>query len=430
MRTLFLLLVCLLPALAAAEPAAPPTPALPSAATKTLSVDDAVALALKQNPRAVAASQSVLAGRSGVRAARALSNPSIVATPGIAGPSPVDQELSVSQPLEINGVRGARTRLAQAELRAGQSEAVITTRDLIRDVKRAYYELARAQEVLDLQQGSVATAAEFERIARRQVEVGTRSGIDLTQLQVELTRARGLQLQAQAGVRLAAAALNTLLGQPPDTPLSLSSLAFSGRRTEDVPSVATAFAQRAEVSAAQAELERLKQQARLVQAEGRPDLALTGRMESFTDSPRVGGVGIGITLPFLDWGSRRNRLEQLKQQSTAQSALVASTRAQVRLDLEQALTRLRTAEELVTQYEQGLLDQARRLAEAERTRFQTGAGSPLTVLEAQRTYRSVASDYYGALSAHEQAKADLEWAMGSAPVPDVLRPTADDRKEE
>ncbi len=49
---------------------------------------------------------------------------------------------------------------------------------------------------------------------------------------------------------------------------------------------------------------------------------------------------------------------------------------------------------------------------AERTRFQIGAGSPLAVLEAQRTYRSVLSDYYGALAAREQARAELEWAMG------------------
>jgi cobalt-zinc-cadmium efflux system outer membrane protein len=92
----------------------------------------------------------------------------------------------------------------------------------------------------------------------------------------------------------------------------------------------------------------------------------------------------------------------------------------VRLDVDSALTRLRAAERLVQQYLEGLLDQARRLAEAERTRFQTGTGSPLSVLETQRTYRSVLSDYYSALAAHEQAKAELEWALGNVRPPEEI----------
>src|SRR5207247_2658202 len=166
---------------------------------------EAVALALRNNPLPQAAMSQVSAARAGVSAARSLANPDVVVTPTVLGPMGADQAVSITQPLEVNGTRGARTRVAQAELRAARSTSVVTARDLVRDVKRSYYELARSQEVFDLQRQSVAIAEEFERIARRQVEVGTRPGIDLTQLQVELTRARQLQIQAEAGIRLAAA---------------------------------------------------------------------------------------------------------------------------------------------------------------------------------------------------------------------------------
>src|SRR5262249_33206489 len=159
-------------------------------------------------------------------------------------------------------------------------------------------------EVSALQSESVAIAEEFERIARRQVELGSRPGIDLTQLQVELTRARQSQLQARAGVRLSAANLNTLMGRAPDTPVAaVSHLVFTPPPSESQPSVQTALSQRAEVAAQQAQLEALRQQSRLIRAEGRPDLVVGGRLESFTRSPRTGGVGVGITLPFLDYGS-------------------------------------------------------------------------------------------------------------------------------
>lgn len=382
-------LVSVLP-LGAAPAEPPPVP---------LTVEEAVAQALRSNPVPRAASREVAAAGAGVRSAQALTNPTLTVNPGVLGPAGSDEELSVVQPLEISGVRGARTGVARAELRAARSAAIVTTRDLVRDVKVTYYELARAQEVLELQRQSVGFAEEFERIARRQVELGARPGIDVTQLQVELTRTRQLQLQAETGVQLAVADLNTLMGRAPDTPVAaVSHLAYAPQSAEGALSTETALSQRAEVAAAQARLEVLQSQGRLIRAEGRPDLALSGRMESLTDHPRTGGIGLEITLPFLDYGSRRERLRQTERLADAQAARVESTRLEVQRDLATALIRLRAAEQLARRYQEGLLDQARRLAEAERTRFQTGAGSPLAVLEAQRTYRWVLSDYYGALA--------------------------------
>jgi cobalt-zinc-cadmium efflux system outer membrane protein len=404
--------------------------ALAQPAAAPLTVEQAVAIALRENPLVRAAARQTEAARAGVGAARSLSNPSVTVTPSVAGTAGSDEELSVAQPLELNGVRRARSGVARADLRAAEADALIVTRDLVRDVRLAYYDLARAQEVLALQQESVAAASEFERIARRQVELGSRPGIDLTQLQVELTRARQLELRARSDVRLAEAALNTLMGRAPDAaigpvahlttegssqlaaPSSQPEPSQPGAGSREPGAASAASPQRPEVAVEQARLDALRQQDRLIRTEGRPDVTIAGRLESFTREPRVGGVGIGISLPLFDYGSRRHRLRQTRRLAEAQAARVEATWNKVRLEVEQATSRLRTAEQLVRQYQEGLLDQARRLAEAERTRFQTGAGSPLLVLEAQRTYRSVLSDYYGALAAREQAKAELAWARG------------------
>jgi cobalt-zinc-cadmium efflux system outer membrane protein len=187
-------------------------------------------------------------------------------------------------------------------------------------------------------------------------------------------------------------------------------------------SVTAALSQRAEIDVEEARLASLRQQGRLIHADGRPDLALSGRLESFTSEPRLGGVALEITLPFLDYGSRRNRVSQARSLNEAQAAQLDVVRTQVRQEVQHAVSRLQSAERLVRSFQEGLLDHARRLAEAERIRFQTGAGSPLTVLEAQRTYRSVLGDYYAALAAHAQARAELEWATGSGPAfPDDSR---------
>jgi cobalt-zinc-cadmium efflux system outer membrane protein len=387
----------------------------------TLSVEEAVAHALRANPVMRAGAYEVAAARSGVSAARALANPTLTVAPSVAGPAGSDEELMVAQPLEVSGTRAARTRIARAGLRATESEARSAARDLVRDVRLAYYELVRARDVLALQQESVGYAQEFERIARRQVELGARPGIDLTQLQIELTRARQQQVQAESSARRAEAVLNTLMGHAPGAPIgAVSRLTFapgptegSGSRASDATNAA--LARRPEIAAQEAALEAARQQIRLTRAEGQPDLALTGRLESFTERPRAGGMGVAITLPLFDHGGRRSRIRQAERESLAQAARVEAARAVVRGQVVAAYERLGEASRLVRGYEEGLLDQARRLADAERTRFQTGAGSPLTVLEAQRTYRSVLSDYYGSLAAYAQAKAELEWALGEGP---------------
>ena len=82
-----------------------------------LTVDEAVALAIEQNPGLSAAARDVAAGRAGVRSARALANPELIFLPGITGPGGTDQELRLGQPLELNGTRAARTGVASALMR-------------------------------------------------------------------------------------------------------------------------------------------------------------------------------------------------------------------------------------------------------------------------------------------------------------------------
>jgi outer membrane protein, heavy metal efflux system len=90
--------------------------------------------------------------------------------------------------------------------------------------------------------------------------------------------------------------------------------------------------------------------------------------------------------------------------------------------VEQALARRRAAEVVIRDYQQGVLDQARRLLDASRTGFQAGATSVIALLEAQRTFRSVQTEYTNALAAYALAQAELERSTGA--VPAALLPVA------
>ncbi|PIX37772.1 MAG: hypothetical protein CO096_08665, partial [Armatimonadetes bacterium CG_4_9_14_3_um_filter_66_14] len=171
------LLLCLAPSISWAQTSAP------------LTVEHAVALAVEHHPLLQAATYEVAAAQAGVLSARALTNPDILFTPGITSPSGSDEELLVQQPLEVNGVRSARTGAARARLRHAQAQAVGELRDLVFETKAAYFDLTRARESRSLAQDVLGTTEELDRGVRRQVEEGLKAGVDQLQTGVEMSRA-------------------------------------------------------------------------------------------------------------------------------------------------------------------------------------------------------------------------------------------------
>ncbi len=392
------------------------------AAPAPLSLDAAVALAVRQNPRLTAAARDIGAARSGVRAARSLANPSLTYAPGIGSTGGSDTELLVQQPLELNGTRAARTGVANAQRQVTEAGAVVELRNVVFQTKSAYYELGRAREQAAVTQDLLLSAQEFDRITRLQVEVGTRPGIDQIQTGIEVVRAQQQVTLASGQVAAAQAGLNTQMGRMPDTPVgALSPLTTSPATVQTDTTLKDtaqnqALASRAEIQVEEANREVFRQQARQARAAGLPDLVPQYRVESLTRSGGSSGFGLGISLPLLDFGGRRAQIRQSEQAARAQEARIAATQSVVRQEVTQALARRAAAETVVRGYQQGVLDQARQLLEASRRGFQEGKTSIVALLEARRTYRSVQTEYINAQGDAALARAEVERATGTVPA--------------
>lgn len=398
-------------------------PCFSQAVPTPLTLDAAVTLAVRQNPRLTAASRDIGAAQSGVRAARSLTNPSLTYAPGIGSTGGSDTELLVQQPLEINGTRAARTGVANAQRQVTEAGAIVELRNVVFQTKSAYYELVRAREQAAVTQDLLLSAQEFDRITRLQVEVGTRPGIDQTQTGIEMVRAQQQVTLAGGQVAAAQVGLNTQMGQQPDTPIgALAPLTTSPETNQagTTPKDTTlnqALASRAEIQVEEANREVFRQQARQARASGLPDLVPQYRANSISGrSSSTSGFGLGISLPLLDFGGRRAQIRQSEQAARAQEARIAATQSVVRQEVTQALARRAAADTVVRGYQQGVLDQARQLLEASRRGFQEGKTSIVALLEAQRTYRSVQTEYINAQVDAAIARAEVERATGTVPA--------------
>ena len=386
------------------------------ATAEELSLEQAIKQALAKNPTIAAGQLWAGAARESARGARALANPDLLVAPSVVGTAGSDSAVLLMQPLEINGSRTARSRIAAHEADAAAHSARATSRDIVLSVKQHYWDTARAQQVVQLNTDNVAYLEALDKAARKQLEVGNSPGSQVIKTEVELARARQELAQAQLELDNTRSALATLLNRPAGSDFTASDpLAFTALAMDKEKLTAAALKNRPEVLSTASQSAAAQGQVAAARAKLVPDIALQARKAAFDPEGfrGEGGVAIAVTLPFLDWGSVKAERRSAETDVAARQKELEAARNAVALDVEQAVRSVETAARIVSEYEGGILDKSARLADMARKGYESGATSYLEVLEAQRTLRSVRTAYYSALADHAKALARLEWAAGT-----------------
>lgn len=384
-----------------------------SVAAEELTLKQAIELAVKCNPTVAAGQFSANAAAEAARGAKALTNPELIVAPSIVGEAGSDSALLLSQPLEINGSRKARARIAGQEAVAANQDARAISRDTVLKVKQLYWSTGRAQQLVDLNQDNVAYLETLAKAVRKQVDVGKIPGSQAIKTDVELARAQQELVQAQLELDSTKAALTTVVNRQCGDSLSIADeLAFTEIAIDRNKLIATAIACRPEALASAAQLGAANGQIIAARANRIPDIALQARKESFDSELNDGGIALAITLPILDWGSSRAAIRQAQMTAQSRQKQLEAARNNVTLDVDQAILTVQTAAAVVRQYQGGILDKSTELAAMAQKGYERGATSYLEVLEAQRTLRGVKTEYYSALADHVKAVAQLEWASG------------------
>lgn len=390
---------------------------LSAMAQETLTLDAAVHFARLHHPSLQAAQADAAAAAATLRGARALRNPEIIVTPNVLGPAGSDELLSLTQPLDITGARQARANIAGGHLDALQAEQRVTERAVILAVQTAYWALTQAHAIAAFDAEHVAHADTLVTTARTQVELGNEPTSHRIKAEVELARARQQLARSQAAVSQARVALNAAMGRAPETPIALAETpAFAPVALDDATLTEQGFANRPELRREQALVTAAGGDVEAARAARRPDLTVQLRQEAWDGD---GGIGVGISLPLLDWGSARAERDRARATVLAQQHRVQATRLAIQQQISDALIAVRSAETQIVTLRDQVVQPAETLAQMAAIGYQEGAMSYLEVLEARRTLRAAHVEYASALGEYRTALAQLEWATGTK-----VRPTS------
>ena len=116
-----------------------------------------------------------------------------------------------------NNRRASRRRLENAELDLSARES-----DVVAGVKAGYYELLKAQELVEVQKEALRLGEKQLEDAEVRLEVGSGTEVDVLRLKVALGNAQSHLIDARQGVVLAKAQLNHRMGAEVTAPIEVA----------------------------------------------------------------------------------------------------------------------------------------------------------------------------------------------------------------
>lgn len=369
------------------------------AAQESLSLDDALRLALENNGVARAALADTESAQARLNATRANLYPSLdisssttrtrIEGGGVNTDTTQRQNgLGLEWLLLDNGQRELRIRQSSRSAEATRQN----TRDVVRRVlfqtARAYYEVLRRQELLQVADTAVRRAETLLEVAKAQAEVGTAPQKDVLQAEADLANARVQQIQARNALRLAEADLKRLIGWNPQrelpalqapegtppAPLELSVEQLWQRARLQRPDLRNADLN-LQISKIGVDAARLNSLLRL-------QITARGYREVEPNSRTQGSLSVIASYPLFDGGLTQANLREAEAGLESAQFRLQQAERDAYADVESALLSLREAGERL-EASKVAVAAARRNFDAAQESLREGVGTIVEVLTAQ-----------------------------------------------
>ncbi|WP_405128908.1 TolC family protein [Pseudomonas urmiensis] len=378
---------------------------------QSLSLSQALDAAFAQNPDLAAAGREIGIAEGERRQAGLLPNPELSWEVEDTRRDTSTTTVTLSQPLELGGKRGARIDVASVGQHLAQLELERQRNGLRADVVQAFHAALRAQTALELAQQSQRLTERGLRVVEGRVKAGQSSPVEATRAQVQLAQAQAQARRAESEQRVAYQSLARLIGSPLADFDTLDAASLSPGPAPQAEALLAKVEQTAEWRQAQAQISRGDAALGSEKAQRIPNLTVSvGSQYSREDRERVNGVGLSMPLPLFD----RNQGNVLAAARRADQArdLRNATELRLRSDTRNALSQWATAMHEVQAYDRTILPSAQQAVDTATRGFEMGKFAFLDVLDAQRTLFEARGLYLDALAAATDARAQVERIYG------------------
>jgi outer membrane protein TolC len=321
----------------------------------------------------------------------------------------------LNQDFPGRGKREARERLAAAEVEVGASGVAVRARDIVADIKRTYAEIFVGRKAIEISGEMLALLRQIADAAQVRYAAGRTPQQDVLKAVLEMSRLHEDQVMLRERTRMAEARLNVLLGRAPGDavgalaePRDLPSLP----RVEDLQRLAVDH--QPELARARAEIARADAAVTVAHRERRPDFVVSGGYMLMPGDAGAFTAGVGFTWPNAPWSRGRIAAAAGRAELDGKAARARYDAAvsALRLMVHEAHIRLESAAERAALLRTSVVPQSAQALDVSRVGYQADRGDFLDIVDNQRMVAEARLGYYRALADLEQARADLERAVG------------------
>jgi outer membrane protein, heavy metal efflux system len=417
-----------MPPIPPANPTAgPPAPAANVPSQMTLSLDQAIDLAISHNHALLAQRSTIDQSKAQEITANLRPNPTIswdTQFLPLFSPSnftadyfknQAQFDLGIGYLLERGKKRQHRLQAAQDQTSVVRSQVDDDQRTTVFNVASQYINALLAESTLSFAEQDLKSFQQTVDISEERRKAGSMSEADLLKIKLQLLQFQTDVSAAKLGRVQALAGLRQLVGfeSVPENFDVTGDLGYEPvkRSLEDLESLA--LRSRPDLVAAQRGVVAAQSQESLAQANGKRDLGVTF---DFTHTAGVssGAFFFNIDLPIFDRNQgeiarTRYAITQAQEQEHEASEQVVS-------DVVNAFGSLRSNDEIIQLYVSGYVDQAKQSRDISEYAYQRGAASLLDYLDSERSYRANQLAYRQALASYMTAVEQLREAVGTRNV--------------
>ena len=326
--------------------------------------------------------------------------------------------VSLSQVVDISGVVRTATDAASLFSRIANLDVQRTRNDVVLQVKQAFYDVLRAQELVRVAEESLRNAEVRRKLAQAAVDAGVSPKLDVMRAEAAVAAAQQAVITARNALQLAKSAFNNVLGRRVDEPVELLPV------DEQVPESADfnqylqeALAKRPEMIQANLGISLAENQITAAKRDQLPTVVVRGQwdfnLKTSTFQPRESSFTTIAAVQFKIWdsGQTQGRVEQARADVDKAKITIENVREGIALEVRNAYLGLQEAREKVAVAEKGLQAATESLRVA-RLRYEAGVSNQLELSDAELAYTQAEQNLVNARYDLRVAWARLEKAMG------------------
>lgn len=321
--------------------------------------------------------------------------------------------ISISQDLPFPGKRSLRGKVASSEAEAEWWAYEQTRRNVVAEVKDAYFDLYYLTKALGVVTKTKVLLEQFTKIAEVRYSVGKGIQQDVLKAQVEFSKLIEQQTVLEQRKQVAEARLNSLLYREPESPVGTP----DELKPRDFPySLAqlneTAVANYPDLKAQRRKIEGAQYAIQLAKKEFYPDFSVGFTYVNRPAMPEMYGISVGIKLPVFYAQKQRPALTEATASFEAEKRSLENTTTVLMFKIRDKYLAQTTAKRLVSLYSTTIVPQSSLSLESAIAGYEVGKVDFLTLLDNLVTLLNYELSYYEQLSNEEKAVAALEPLVG------------------